>query len=812
MRDFRHRLPHQGNCIESCASSASSAHHRSHSFIHLPKHFLKRFWRRSLLYVGLFSCSLTLSVLSLTATATETKSPAPSGNAPASQPVKSSAFALPKNAPDPIVAPADLSEYVLEFSRSPIVGNRLRLESIYSEARLRFTRPRDWETKSVKLQLRYRHSPALYATRSNLTVLVNGTSVGSVPLNQPENKITTSLFNVPVSLLQDYNEVTIAALQNNSPTCTQDPYDPSLWTEILPDSKLVFAVDPQSVPLNFSRYPYPFLDVLSLDAPQIAFLLPRTIDESWLTPTARLQTAIGQYARYREVDSRTIEAIDQIKKNERLIVIGTPESQPAIADLDLPLAIQQNQLRDAQGKVLPPDVGVLMLTTTDSDRVPVLVATGNGDVGVAKAVQALVQRPDRAIATGSVMLIEETQSITAPPLREWQGYLPTQEQFKLSDLRTYNDQPYGDVTVRGSHAPALEFDFRALPDEQILTGSSMTLVYSYGPQVNPLTSQVEVQLDGVPLGGDRLTSVDGANRQILKIDLPEGSVKPTSKMQVNFRLDPRERRSCSRVTDQQLWGTIHSDTSFDLRRENVTRLPDLKLMQSGYPFAAPQDMSKLAIVLPEQPNQKDLDLLLETSERLGRLTRADAIQFQVYRKTQLPKEIQRDRHLIGIGTQARFPLPEVFQSQGFALQGQLTRQWAGNQTQTAPDAEGLIRSILSPWNSERVVVALTGQTDTGLQQVQSVMQRDFLFSQIEGDTVLIRRNTENPSPFDPSDYRLEFLRQSPQREIITEGGWQEWFKVFQSNWYVLAPGFVAATLILYAVTQVYLKKVIGQER
>lgn len=804
MRDF-HCLPHQGNCIES---AASSTHRRSHS----PKHSLSRWLRRSLFYIGLFSCSLTLSVLSLTATATEINSPSNHLLVSQAQPAKPAAFTLPKNVPDPIVAPADLSEYVLEFSRSPIVGNRLRLESIYSEARLRFTRPRDWDTKTVKLQLRYRHSPALYATRSNLTVLVNGTSVGSVPLNQPENKITTTLFNVPVSLLQDYNEVTIAALQNNSPTCTQDPYDPSLWTEILPDSKLVFGVEPRSIPLNFSNYPYPFLDVLSLDAPQIAFLSPETVDESWLTPAARLQSAIGQFAQYREVDSRTIQAIDQLKENERLVVIGTPESQPALADLDLPLAIEQNQLRDDQGKVLPPDVGVLMLTTADSDRVPVLVATGNGEAGVAKAVQALVQRPDREIATGNVMLIDDTQSIAAPPLREWQGYLPAQDRFKLSDLRTYNDQPYGDVTVRGSHAPALEFDFRTLPDEQILNGSSMTLVYSYGPQVNPLTSQVEVQLDGVPLGGDRLTSVDGGNRRVLKLDLPEGSVKPTSKIQVNFRLDPRERRSCSRVTDQQLWGTIHSDTSFDLRRGNVTRLPDLKLMTSGYPFVAPQDMSNLAIVLPEQPNSKELDLMLELSERLGRMTRADAIQFQVYRKPELPKEAQTDRHLIGIGTRARFPLPEVFQPQGFTLQGQFTRQWGDSQTQTVPDSEGLIRSILSPWNPERVLVALTGQTDEGLQQVQSVIQRDFLFSQLEGDTVLVSTNTEDPSPFDPADYRLEFLRQSPQREVVTEGGWQEWLKVFQGNWYVLAPGFVAATLVLYAVMQVYLKKVIGQER
>jgi hypothetical protein len=41
-------------------------------------------------------------------------------------------------------------EYALEFNRSPVVGNRFRLRSVYSEARLAFTRPRGWNIKSAK--------------------------------------------------------------------------------------------------------------------------------------------------------------------------------------------------------------------------------------------------------------------------------------------------------------------------------------------------------------------------------------------------------------------------------------------------------------------------------------------------------------------------------------------------------------------------------------------------------------------------------------------------------------------------------------
>jgi cellulose synthase operon protein B len=756
------------------------------------------------LLLGLTLAQLGTPVFAQTESAPTQTGPTQTG------PTKS--IAVPVAPQTPVLAPGSAGQYVLEFNRSPIVSNRLRLESIYDETRLWFTRPRNWKTDSVKIQLRYRHSPALYASRSNLTVLINGTSIGSVPLNQPEGRVSSAIFDVPTRLLQDYNELTVAALQNNSPTCTQDPYDPSLWSEILPDSKIVFDTQPQPVSLNFDRYPYPLYDILSLEPNQIAYLQPKTLDETWLTTTARFQSSLGQIAQYRALDTRLVDSLDQVTDAERLVVIGTPREQPILNELDLPVSLKNQQILDGKQKVLPNDVGVLLLTTVNQNKTPVLVATGNSAEAVEKAVQFLVQAPDRQLSTGNVIFVNQVTDVATPPLREWRGYLPTNERFQLSDLKTFDEKPYADVAVRGSHAPALEFDFRALPDDRILPGSSMTLRYSYGPQVNPLTSQVEVQLDGVPLGGARLTSVSGANNQSLRIDIPPGSIKPNSKMQVNFRLDPRERRSCSRVTDQQLWGKIHADTSFDLKREQVAKLPDLKLLQAGYPFSAPQDLSSTAIVVPDSPTKADLLLLLEMSERLGRLSRYDTVQLAVYRSGKLPEEERQSKHLIGIGTQARFPFPEAYQAENLALQKLFSRQWRDSQVQTLPDVEGVVKAIFSPWNRERMLLALTSQTDAGLDQVRDLISRDVLFYQIEGDTVLVSANTSEPSPFNAQDYTLEFLRQSPQREVSNADFTEQMTSLLRNHWFVLAPGLIAASIILYGITQFYLKKFTGQEQ
>jgi hypothetical protein len=194
------------------------------------------------------------------------------------------------------------------------------------------------------------------------------------------------------------------------------------------------------------------------------------------------------------------------------------------------------------------------------------------------------------------------------------------------------------------------------------------------------------------------------------------------------------------------------------------------------------------------------------------LSRFDAVQLAVYRANQLPEAERQSQHLIGIGTQANFPFPEAYQAQNLALQKLFSRQWRDSQVQTLPDGEGVIKALFSPWNSERMLLALTSQTDTGLEQVRNLISQDVLFFQLEGDTVLINANTDNPSPYDAEDYTLEFLRQSPQREVVPEGTNDQILRLLRNHWFVLAPGLIAAALILYGITQFYLKKYTGQEQ
>ncbi|HEY9660746.1 MAG TPA: cellulose biosynthesis cyclic di-GMP-binding regulatory protein BcsB, partial [Allocoleopsis sp.] len=575
------------------------------------------------------------------------------------------------------------------------------------------------------------------------------TTVGTVPLNRTNGQMGQVAFSIPANLIQTQNQIAILAEQQTSEDCT-NPNTPTLWTEIQPSSKLVFTYKTQPVSLDFSRYPYPIVDEFSLNPNQVAYLRPKTLDSNWLTAMSRFQAQLGQLLEYRPLKTRVIDDISQLKPEERLVILGTPDSQPLLKELKLPFAMKQGRILDGQQKPLPGDVGVLMLTTlanqnsdqddnqtSDADRnAPVLIATGNSISGMNKAVQFLVQARDRQIGTGEALVVNNIEEINSPNPRDWSGYLPNSNRFSLSELITDNRQFFVDTTVRGANAPEIKIPFRALPGDRVLRGSTVTLQYSYSPQLNPRTSAVEVALDGITLGAERLSSTRGGKGS-LTVNLPDDVVRPDSNLYVRFVLQPLENGVCGLEADRQLWGTVHSDTSISLLRDTITRLPDLKLLKVGYPLAAPQDLSTTALVLPDRPTEAELDLLLSMSKRLGQIIRSDSIKLTAYFAKDLTPELKANQNIVAIGVRDRLPTPEALTTKGLNLNAAFLRQNGATQVQALPDGEGVLKSVVSPWNKERLLVALTAQRNQGLQDVQDLIDLDPLFGQLEGDTALV---------------------------------------------------------------------------
>lgn len=755
--------------------------------------------------------------------------PAPSQPAaPAARPAPSSSQSAPASQPQPEEAapasstPAEtpqedtgnpdnnaspLSQYVLQFNRSPVVGNALQMQGVLSQSRLGFTRPRHWQVESAKVQVRFRHSPALYADRSNLTVRFNNVHLGSVPLNRAADEIGNVLFDVPADTLQDYNTIVMEVQQHTSKDCT-DPTDPTLWTEILPDSQVIINYRPQAIALDLANYPYPFLNDLGLDADRLAYLRPKTADDIWMTSAARYQASAARLTNFRSIQTRLIGSLEDVKDGERLVVIGTPSSQPLLSKLALPFGLKNNKLLDGGNNALPNDVGVVMLTTTADSRNPVLVITGNDGKGVLKAVQALAQSSDRQLLTGQAALVSEVAEVETPEPRDWPGYLPPGvRRLRLSDLETETGEPFQDVTVNGLPVPPpVEIPLKALPDDQFLKGSTFTLRYSYSPNVDAARSSVSIRLNDQGLGGKRLRNPNGGTDSIT-VNIPPELMTPSSKLAVQFFTYPKTALSCGDIPDQPMWGTVHGDSILKLNRTSMVKLPNLKLLQTGFPVTAPQDLSQMAFVLPDRPSDTELLTLLHASSRFGRLSEAKSVKLGAYSSSGLPETVRQNSNLIGIGLRDRFPLPDLFAGQnGFALGDQFLRRQNNSQIQTLPDEAGVIEASVSPWNSQRILLGLTGQTEQGLADVQQVFYRDSLFSRLAGDTVLIQGTATNPDTLTNDQFQVTTLTQNPVETIDRRGFLDRIVALLQANWFLIPGGLVLMALLFYGVSQLYLNR------
>jgi len=696
-------------------------------------------------------------------------------------------------------------QHVWEFNRNSAVGNRLRLEGVYPEGHVEFTRPRSWDVRLAQVQLRLQHSPSLLPDRSNITVRINDTSVGSVPLGASQGQPNEISFNIPANLLQDRNDLSILAEQQTSDTCS-NPSDPTLWTEILPDSKVILNFRPKPIALSFNRYPYPFLDNLSLETNKITYLRPQAYSAEWLTAASRFETSMGRRLGKVLLNTQIVGGLNEVKGGDRLIVIGTPAEQPALAQLPLPFALQGGKFVDAKKAVIPDDVGIVIMAITKDSGVPTLVATGNSVAGVTKAVQFLVQAKDAELGTGQALTVNALTEVPPPSPRNWAGYMPVENNFRLSALYDIDGKLIEDTTVRGTSAPPVHIAFKALPDDRFLDGSAMTLRYSYSPQMDNRTSAVEVRIDQVTVASKRLSS-NGGERETFSFRLPEEKIKSNSVMDIHFVMKPEAGSECGLEADQQLWGTVHADTSFEMRRDNVVRIPDLTLLRSGYPFTEPQDLSTAAIALPTNPTESEVQTLLAFSERLGRVSQSESVKTQVF-VGEVPKEAKDRLNVVGIGTRDRLTVPEVFQEkEGFSLGNGFTRQWEQSQVQTISDNEGVVKAIVSPWNKDRQLIAFTGQTEQGLKELQSLFQNEPLFNKLGGDTLLIGSNTPTPVAANPDDYNVQYFQAAKQRRVANTSVVGRVVLFLQDNWFMVPAGIAFVALPLYGFSQLYLNRI-----
>lgn len=624
-----------------------------------------------------------------------------------------------------------------------------RLRTVRTERTYDFTRPKGWKVlPSSFIHLTFQHGPNLLPERSSLNVLVNNRILKTIPLSKSNVKPTSMNIAIPPGLLKDHNRLTFQVDQHYTYQC-EDPFSEELWTEILPDTNVTLKYDLEKQNPDLARFPLPHLDPLNTYyTTEVGYVVSPTMSDATLESFAVVAAHLGQLSSWRKLKPFLADE-SMLNSNHNLVLVGTPGENPAIESisraLDVPLVNGQFVDKDSR-EAIPGDQGVLQLVANPNNPTrAILVVSGNGTEGVKKAAHVLAHKTVNNILVGKSAVIKEYDRGAEYPYRAWDGFMH------------YSGDRFADVgmptmTARGVTALPLFYHLKLMPDIHLPGRKKARLktVYSYASQLDPKLSNLEVRLNGKAIKSVPLNDPNGKTQAELVVDIPTEEIYTFNDLEYQFHIFPDKFDICRFVTDVHIWGTVHNTSSMEFPGEVKVPLPDVGLVNDGgYPFTGYQNMSHTTLVLPKNPSFVDLEVLLQFASRLGRESYSHkGIELAVHRTDTLPDDLKKNDHLVVIGMTGQNELMKELDTKTVLLtEGKWNTLQDDQQKRIASlqynESQGIVEQLLSPWNDKRVVMLLTGETDTAMVHTAQLFEKDNWFGNIPQSNLTVI-NDEGP--------------------------------------------------------------------
>ena len=656
------------------------------------------------------------------------------------------------------------------------------LKTVRSERRYSFTRPKSWRINPQStIQLSFQHSPSLLPERSHLNIQVNNRILKTVRLTQDNVKPTRISVAIPPSILKDRNEVAFQVDQHYTNDC-EDPFSPELWTTLLPESYLKLGYSVVHLTPELAQMPYPYIDDLAYDAAKIGYALPTTLSDESLSAGAKVAVWFGQQAQWRDINA--FLAPDNLSTaKENLIVIGTPEENKAIGTLKQHFSVKLNDngFVDKDGKALSKEAGVIQLLANPSAKgKAILVVSGNSAKGVLNAANYLVQNPANKLMTGKYVIVQDQRLGKQVPFRHWDGFLQ-------GENATFNELGFQTLSTRGITALPIFYKLKIMPDVYQLGRQKAVIktIYSYSSQVDGSQSKLEVRVNGKSIKSIPLDNPKGESQAVAEIKIPPEDLHTFNDVEYQFFLYPDKFDACRFVTDAHLWGTIHNTSSIKVPSKIQAPMPDLGLLNDGgYPFSAHQDFSDVSFVLPKILEREHLQTFLSMLTRFGKESRSQSgIRINAFHEESLPEDLKRNNHLIAIGQIGSLELMNELQSKLMLVIAETRKavmQESPNKLLSKLDykrGQGILEELVSPWNSNRVILLATGETKDALKHLTNLFSKDKLFGAIGPGNVLVMNQDASTS--------VTLLKKGEARFMNRQGGNDSGLSLPQWGWFML---------------------------
>ncbi len=263
-----------------------------------------------------------------------------------------------------------------------------------------------------------------------------------------------------------------------------------------------------------------------------------------------------------------------------------------------------------------------------------------------------------------------------------------------------------------------------LPDNFKLapTGNYIQLITSHFPPIPDRPAVLRVVTNEGRLVSSVVLTQSNATSNTLRIDLPEGLLKPG----YNFMIVSAETDEPCGDVGSLLDVVVDENSTINFNYQQLPYPTDLALYP--FPFVTNQRNRLFRIpttlVLPDSPTAQDLSAAATLAAGLGQLS-GGRINLTTVLAGKLDPETRAQNHLIIIGR------PES----NSVLRGlKLPLPITGG---TVSPGQGVLQEVISPWNEYRLALVVSGLDDAGVAKAAFALNRQAHFLGMRGPVAVV---------------------------------------------------------------------------
>jgi hypothetical protein len=589
-----------------------------------------------------------------------------------------------------------------------------------------------------------------------LSVTFNGQLVTTISLK--ELGTHTMKFTLPpnglTSVRQDgRHELTIALDAQFS--CL---YNIRAIVVIKPTSTFKLPFEVSAPELNLSRLPAPFHLRNALVPDSTLLVVPNDPDIKELQAALNVMSGFGSLVGEQfDFNLVTVDDLtDDLRSASNLIFVGRPDQLDLLSNVKFPLTIENKKFGNLPAESESDGVIEMAISPWNESKV-VLLISGNSLDAVVKSAQA--------ISSGNVLIYENPALAYVAAVQPLSDSLPVIEDFTLQSLGYKNE------TLSGLGLSTVQYLFNASKEQVTSKDAFINLIYYHSGLLDYGFSSFSVELNNEVISSTAF-SKESEQLSTLQVKIPPGMLRfGENRLTVSARM--LTTTSCDATGFSDPWLTISDQSNIHLPAttgipSSTPSLLDLKFFPNL--FMTHSDLGDVAFVLPKSA-PSTWKIAGQMAYELGRSSNPLISNLKAVYADDVPQQVLDENSLIVIGKSSTIPLISKINNQlpaPFDIASDTANESNMQVVYRIPKGMnvGYLELLDSPFNVEKPILVLAGNSDDGLAMAGNALILNELRSQLTG-VFAVTNGTQIATGSASSAFSAVGTLVSPQGSVIT---------------------------------------------